>query len=253
LAAAFCSEAVAAGAFAAGFFELRLAARFAAALRRSDPERVEAERFFALGFFELLERRREGGRLSASPPPLPPQDRLAMTPTGRGQGEPTEDQRASNQTESEQVSACEGELTVASCGVVGSRAVAGSVTGTVTSAVAAVATTVTALATGTLGAATVVGGGSTVGRTTVPTGGDSVALGARCVELQQRAVAAENREHIKRLANTVGGAGRPTIGVVRVAHRGQKRAQGGEIGVGGAIGTPSRRDRNTGAGEVDHL
>src|SRR6478672_8591143 len=64
------------------------AGRFLAPPEEADrplPVRDEAERPSAPGFdFELLVRRREEGRFSAPPPPLPPLDRLALTPAREG-------------------------------------------------------------------------------------------------------------------------------------------------------------------------
>src|SRR4051794_40450799 len=60
----------------------RAAERSAAASRRSLPLRDEAGRPSAPGF-EPLVRRREEGRFLAPPPPLPPLDRLAMTPASQ--------------------------------------------------------------------------------------------------------------------------------------------------------------------------
>src|SRR3954452_6356099 len=70
-----------------------------------DRGRDEAGRPLAPGSVVPL-RRREGGRLVASPPARPPLDGLAMTAScRRGQDEAAEDQRASDQTQGQQVGA----------------------------------------------------------------------------------------------------------------------------------------------------
>src|SRR4051794_15809164 len=166
----------------------RLDARFAAASRRSPSVCAEAGRFLLPpGFFALL-RRRDGGRPSAPPLPLPSLDRLAMTPPSRGQGEAAEDQRATDHREGEQVRTGEGQLAVPVTGRrrPGSRAVAGSTT----VAAAAISTVVATLAAGALGAAGV-DGGDGGGRTR----SHGVALRTGRRRLQQRRVAGHEREH----------------------------------------------------------
>src|SRR4051794_15818183 len=155
--------------------------------RRDD----EAGRRLAPGSAASL-RRREGGRLVASPPARPPLDRLAMTAScRRGQAEPAENQRASDQTQSQQIGAGEGQLAVPGCGRAGSRAVAG----TATIAAACITALIAALATGTSGAAT--GHGGRGGRRRR----HSVAFRPGRRRLEHRGVIGDQREQRQRLAH----------------------------------------------------
>src|SRR4051794_2521187 len=236
-----CSVARREAAFGGSLF----GARLAAAWLRSAPERDEAERCFALGFF-VPRRRRPGGRPPASPPALPPLDGLAMTAScRRGQGEPTEDQRATNQREGEQVRTGEGQLAVTGRGRSGCGAVTTTARST-TVAAASIAAVVATLAAGTLGAAAGVTGRG--GRARESHG---VALGTGGRRLEQRRIAGDEREHRQCLTHTVRRAGLAAIGVVGVAHGRQQWAERREIGVRRSVVATSSRQRNASAAQVD--
>src|SRR6185312_10779248 len=115
----------------------------------------------------------------ASPPALEPLDRLAMTLTSRGQGEPTENERASDHPQGEQVGAGEGQRAITGCGGADSRAVAGSAA--VHATVPSVAPT---LGTGTEGAAAAAARATGRGGVGVAAGSHSVALRPGSADLQ---------------------------------------------------------------------
>src|SRR6185312_2261995 len=127
----------------------------------------------------------------ASPPALEPLDRLAMTLTSRGQGEPTENERTSDHPQGEQVGAGEGQRAITGCGRADSRAVAGSAA--VQSTIPTVPTVAPTLGAGTEGAAAAA---RTTGRggVGVAAGSHSVALRPGSADLQQGAVAGDERE-----------------------------------------------------------